>query len=491
MKIMKNTVKTLLSLMILFLSGCSTDYLTPDPKTSLGELQAFDTKDRVVGQVNGMYAFMKSGAYLGGRYQVYNDVRADNFLPKSTNLVTNYATWNHSVLTSTNEVINCWGAVYSAVNAINIFMEGLDANWKDGKLTGKITEAEYNQFKSEALALRAICYFHMLMLYAQPYAKDNGASLGLPLRLVAYKTGAENDMARSKVSEVYTQILSDLNTAETLAIDKYSTDLLNTTRIHKNTIIAFKTRVYLCMNDFAKVQTEAAKIVSASAPFTSPSGVAFALNSTFAGIFATPYTSKESVFSMPFTSTNLPGTQNGLAHYHHPSSSESYYLNTAAGSTYSKMDAADARKLLFASGTVSGKTEYYCGKYTNYTVQADYAPVIRYAEVLLNYAEAIVRGGSAVTQKAVDLLNAVRTRSFAAGAYKLSDFATVQAFQDAMLLERSMEFLGEGLRSIDLLRTLTTIPTKGGVPAVALNTPTYIWPIPSSEMDINKLMVGN
>ena len=464
--------------------------LNPVPVTSLGELQAFDNKDRIVGQVNGMYAKLKDGAFMAGRYQVYNDVRADNFLPKSTNLVTNYATWNHTVVSSTNEVQNLWGAVYAAVNAINIFLEGLDAKWTSGALDGIITEAEYNQYKSEALALRAISYFSMLQLYAQPYNKNAGASPGLPLRLKAYKTGVENDLARSTVAEVYAQILKDLNDAEGLSIDKYSTDLLNTTRIHKNSIVAFKTRVYLHMNDFAKVKTEAAKIVSPTAPFVASSGVPFALSATFVDIW-TKYTTKESILSMPFTSTNLAGTQNSLAHYHHPSSAESYYLNTAAGSAFSKMNDADARKLILATGEVNKKTEYFCGKYTNFTVQADYAPVIRYAEVLLNYAEAIVKSENAVTQQAVDLLNAVRTRSYAAGGYTLADFADVAAFQQALMDERSIEFLGEGIRNMDILRTLSTIPGKGGVSAVEPSSPTYIWPIPTTELNINKLMTGN
>jgi starch-binding outer membrane protein, SusD/RagB family len=489
---MKNIFKGLIIISMFVIGSCSTDLLDPVPKTSLGELQAFDNKERIVGQVNGLYAMVKSGQFLAGRYQVYNDIRAENFLPKSTNLVTGYATWNHSVVSSTNEVQNLWGAVYADINAINIFLEGLDANWTSGKLTGVITDAEYNQYKSEALALRAISYFSMLQLYAQPYNKNNGSSPGLPLRLVAYKTGVDNDMARSSVAEVYTQILKDLNDAEGLAIDKHSTDLLNVTRVHRNTIIAYKTRVYLHMNDFAKVQSEAAKIVSANAPFTAPTGVAFALTPTFAGIWATPYTTKESILSMPFTSTNLAGTQNSLAHYNHPSSSESYYLNEAAGTAFALLNAEDARKKLFATGTVSGKTVYFSGKFTNFTVQSDYAPVIRYAEVLLNYAEAIVRGGNAVNQKAVDLLNAVRTRSFATGAYTVADFANAGAFQTAILNERSMEFLSEGIRNMDLMRTLSTIPGKTGSPAtVEPSSPAYIWPIPTTELNINKLMTGN
>ena len=488
---MKNIFKiSLLLILILIVSACSKENLTLDPQTSLGELNAFDNKDRVVGQVNGLYASVKNGGFLGGRYYVYNDIREENFIPKSTNLVTNYATWNHSVIGSTNEVQNLWGFIYASINAINLFLTGLDENWTAGKLTGKITEDEYNQFKSEALTLRAICYFDLLQLYAQPYKKNNGASPGLPLRLKAEKTSANNDLARSTVAETYTQILTDLNTAEPLAISAYGTALLNTTRIHMNTIAAFKTRVYLHMSDWASVKTEAAKIVSATAPFVAPSGVQLKLNATFAGIWATPYTSSESIFSMPFTSTNLAGTQNSLAHYYHPSSSESYYLNTDPGTAYSLMNAADARKMLFQTGTVSGSTKYFVGKWQSFTVQSDYAPVLRYAEVLLNYAEAIARSNG-LTQQAVDLLNAVRTRSYTAGAYVIGNFADATALINAILLERNLEFLGEGLRNMDIMRTLSTIPGKQSIQAVPTTSASYIWPIPDSEISTNKLMTGN
>lgn len=473
------------------MSGCSKERLDPTPQTSLDERNAFDSKDRIAGQVNGMYARMKVGAFLGGRFFVYNDIRADNFIPKSTNLVTGYATWNHSMLGSRDEVQNLWINIYAANNAINIFLDGLDSNWESGKITSYVTADEYNQYKSEAYALRALCNFYLLQLYAQPYNKDNGASPGIPLRLKAYKIGGENDLERSSVADTYAQILQDLNEAESLAIADYSTPLLRTTRIHKNTIIALKTRVYMHMNNWTAVKAEAAKIVSATAPFKSAIGAPFELSATFAGIWATPYTSTESIFSMPFTSTNLPGTQNALAHYNHPSSSESYYLNESAGSAYSMLDAQDARKLLFQTGTVSKVTRYFVGKWQSYTVQSDYAPVIRYAEVLLNYAEALVRDGGTVTQQAVDLLNAVRTRSYPAGAYALGGFADAAAFYTAILNERNMEFLGEGIRNMDLMRTTSTIPAKGGIAAVAPASASYIWPIPDNEMTSNKLMTGN
>lgn len=491
---MKNIIKGSIVLLILFTIGCSKEYLDPVPKTSLSDLTVFENKARVEAQVNGMYAFVKSGAFLGGRFFVYNDVRCDNFIPKSSNLVTNFATWNHTVISSTNEVQNFWQSVYNAVNAINIFMDGLETAWAGGTLTGKITQAEKDQYISEALTLRAICYFDLLMLYSKPYTSNAGATQGVPLRLTPNKSAEGNDLAPGTVAECYTQILKDLNDAEPLAISAYGSDLLNTTRIHKNTIIAFKSRVYLHMGNWASVVTETAKIVPGTAPFVSPSGVANALNASFTNIFVSPYTSKESIFSMPMTSTNNPGTQNSLSHYYSTPSSESYYLVTAAGSAYAAMDATDVRKTSLVTANVSGVgTCYFVNKWPDNTTRADYAPVIRYAEILLNRAEALVRAGGSVTQGAVDLLNAVRTRSFATGAYTLASFATPADFYTAILQERNFEFLGEGMRNLDLMRLGLTIPAKNGggmgsVAAVAPGSATYIWPVPSNELTFNKLM---
>jgi hypothetical protein len=246
------------------------------------------------------------------------------------------------------------------------------------------------------------------------------------------------------------------------------------------------------MWNWSAVVTEANRIVSASAPFTAATGVSFALNTSYANIFAAPYTSAESILSMPMTTTNNPGTQNGLAHYYNPSSSESYYLVTAAGSVYATMNAADARKTMLRVSS----SKYFLNKWPDYTNRTDYAPVMRYAEVLLNLSEALARNGGAVTQKAVDLLNAVRIRSYAAGGYTLASFATVDDFYNAVLLERNIEFLGEGLRNMDLMRLSLTIPGKNGgsmgnVAAVPTTSSSYIWPISGNELTFNKLMTGN
>lgn len=488
---MKSIFKYSIVLAILLISGCTKDeWMNPAPTSSVQEESIFATKDRVIAQVNGMYSSLKSGQHLGGRFQVYNDVRTDNFIPNSSNGVTNYQTWNHTVISSTNEVQNLWGSIYTTINVVNVFLEGISKAWDADQLSF-LTEAEYNQFKGEALAIRALCYFNLVQMYSKPYNLNSGAGQGVPLRLKAYKSREENNMAPSTVAEVYTQILKDLNDAEPLAALTHPNTNTNVTRIHRNTIIALKTRVYLHMQNWPQVLSESSKIVPATAPFTAATGVAHRLNASYAGIFASPHATPESIFSLPHTSANNPGTQNFLAHYFNPVSGESYYLNQSSAA-FTALNAADSRRLMMSQVG----TKIYVMKYVDNTTRTDYSPVIRYAEVLLNRAEAVVRNSTAVTQEALDLLNAVRTRSYPAGAYTLDSFADTNAFLDAVLLERNIEFLGEGIRNMDLMRLGLTIPAKNGgsmgnIAAIANTSKTYYWPVPTSELSYNKLMTPN
>lgn len=77
--------------------------------------------------------------------------------------------------------------------------------------------------------------------------------------------------------------------------------------------------------------------------------------------------------------------------------------------------------------------------------------VFRYADVLTLKAEALARANNAVTQDAVDALNTVHQRA-GLSAYTLSDFASVDDFLDAVLLERGHELWFEGARRTDLIR---------------------------------------
>lgn len=77
--------------------------------------------------------------------------------------------------------------------------------------------------------------------------------------------------------------------------------------------------------------------------------------------------------------------------------------------------------------------------------------VLRYADVLTLLAEAECRADNRVSEEAVSLLNMVHQRAGLA-PYKLSDFASPEAFLDAVLLERGHELWFEDCRRTDLIR---------------------------------------
>lgn len=475
------------------LFACQTDLLEPVPQTSISDLVVYDTPERIAQGVNGLYSGAKSGNFLGGRYFVYVDVRADNFLNETTNGVTGLETWRHTEVSSTNEVNNLWSAAYQTINRCNLFLEGIDAN--SSKYVTPTFAADFltttvPQYKAEARFLRALSYLCLVQIYARPYLDGNGNKPGLPLRVLGETSSANNDLARGTVAEVYTLILDDLNFAEQNLPLTYSgtdADYLRVTRAHRNAAIALKTRAYLNMGQYANVITEANKIVSANGPFTASTGVPHALQANFVNVFTAPYTTTESIFSMPFTTNNLPGTQNGLGSYYNPGpvGIGDYSLNPTGiyGDLVNWPD-TDTRRTM----TSIASTKPYLRKFPTGPQHTDYAPVIRYAEVLLNLSEAIARTTAGVDARALELLNAVRQRSDAGFTWAP---ASNGELLDAIMTERNVELLGEGFRSNDFLRQVLDIPGKGTVSSIPSSAAIYIWPIPITELNANKLMQPN
>jgi hypothetical protein len=508
MKTVKHTIT--LGICVAFLGlgtmSCDKDLLSPQPKASINSADAFNTPSRVLLQVNNMYDYVKSGNFLGGRYQVYGDIRANDFINRTSNGVTGVAVWQHTLTESSqNDVINLWGAGYAAINQINVFLAGMEAN--SSKFTATPFPADYattaTQFKAEGRFLRALTYYSLLQFYARPYTDGNGSKPGLPLRLQAETNLENNDLARSTVAQVYDQILADLKFAEESLPLSYTSASLNVTRAHRNTAIALKTRVYLSMARYADVITEANKIVSTAGPFKATTGVAHELNPSIVSVFTSPQETSESILAFPFTSQDQPGTQNQLAYYYLPSSqggNGEYNLNTAAGSTLAdpRFLATDARRTNFVTvvSNVSYLRKYTAGS-TASSPYTDKAPVMRYSEVLLNLSEALARTNGATDARALALLNAVRTRSNPStattnpAAYTADSFTSTFSIIDAILLERRIEFLGEGLRNNDIMRLMLPIPAKGTVSAVQPSATLYIWPIPATELAANRAMTRN
>jgi hypothetical protein len=480
---------SLLGVLMMNAASCTKDLLDPTPITSLPESAAFDTPDRIVAQINGLYASMKSGSFYGGRLIIYNELRADEFIMNKPNLVTGQSTWSQNVTSSTSEVQSLWSAGYSTINKVNTFLAGLELN------KSKVSATLYANYKGEAQFVRALCYFAMVQTYAQPFTKDGGASPGLPMRLAPEFNTENNQLARSTVAQVYTQILSDLNAAETGLPLTYTSASLNTTRASKNSAIALKTRVDLVKGDYPGVITEAAKIVSATAPYQAPTGVANKMEASVATPFGGSYVGPEAVFSLPFTATETPGTQNQLAYYFNiaPGNGE-FYLNptgTIADPVFGTASTDKRKDFVFVN-----TGQKWLSKYKVASTFSDFIPVIRYPEVLLNYAEALARAGDAASlTKATALVTAVRQRSSAGFVFAPASVATQAALITTILQEKKIEFLGEGFRVPDLERLLQTLPGKSSssasAPAIPVTDTRYIWPISSAETSINLLCIPN
>lgn len=483
----KNLIYVLMAAGLVQLSSCAKEnFVNPVPTNVISDLTAFDSKDRIEGQVRSIYASIKNAGMYGGRYMIFNDIRGGDFMNDRTNVVTGFDVWNYTPSnSSTNSVQNHWSRAYYVINLSNVFLDGMAA-----KGTAVVGASISNNYQAEARLLRAMSYYSLLQLYARPFWDGNGSKPGVPLRLKG-NTGSDNyAQARATVAEVYTQILADLNFAETNLPTANSSAFNNTTRAHRNTAIALKTRVYMSMRRYADVITEANKIVSATAPFTATSGVAHALQADVTNVFKT-YTTTESIFSMPFASNEAPGGQNQLGYYYGPAAfnggNGEYSLLSTGIVANTGWKTTDRRRAMV--GVFGGKS--YLTKYSVPSIFTDYAPVIRYAEVLLNLAEARVRSTNTVDAQAIALLNAIRGRSDASTVFTAADFANSDALADAILTERRIEFLGEGLAGTDLTRLGLPLPAKPGVAAIAPTAQQYIWPISSTELLLNPLCTDN
>ena len=122
-------------------------------------------------------------------------------------------------------------------------------------------------------------------------------------------------------------------------------------------------------------------------------------------------------------------------------------------------------------------------------------PLIRLAEIYLNYAEATLRGGGGDTNTAVSLVNEIRERGFGGSSGTIS---SGDLTLDFILDERSRELYWEGLRRTDLIRynrfTSSTYlwPFKGNeATGVGVDEYRNLFPLPANVVAINSNLTQN
>lgn len=527
---MKNIIKTmLLSVVVLGMSSCTEEkILDLKPVNNILSPDAFKTPTLIATYMNGVYNAAAIGQYNaaptspnGGRGYVWGAAFVEQGEARGedvVNMQTFYElTYRSTYDPTTANNVYYWVDGYRLINRCNIMIEGAT----DAAAKGIITQAVANDYIGQSKFLRAITHLELLTYFARPYNFTPGATHpGVPYREVGINTSediaSEAAKPRNTVGDVYAKVLADLNAAETLITTGSSTAFSSRVvgKASKWAAIAFKTRLYLQKRDWANVIVEGNKLTGAFAltvdpyaPFQNTTGVA--------------PSNSESIFSIQHSAISNPGSNAALASI----------LKDRALVCISPIIWRDKDWLTDDKRRENGKFIFtpasgikYSNKYTDVTNRTDAAPVIRYAEVVLNMAEAQARLSNPAA--ALTLLNSVRNRSLAnpvatgtnpiGQAYTAASFTSDAALVAAILKERRIEFLQEGRRWTDIHRLQGDpiqaiadankgIPAKcaNGAPAAAafvLTTPfvvttpiaaipgtdyKFLWPIPQLEMNTN------
>jgi len=444
---------------------------------------------------------------------------------------------------SNGRFANEWSNCYQGIKTCHIFLENVD------RITG-MDEQLKNRMKAEARFIRAYLFFRLTTWFGDVPMFDHDVNLTESKTISRTPQAEVLAFVRSELDA----ILADLPTKEQYAeADKG--------RITAGAAVALKTRTYLYSNDWTNVVTNSEKLIN-STDFGS-----YSLFSSYEGLFLpeNEYNS-EVILDLGY----VPSVRTWGNYYDYAPLSVGARVNvlaptqelvddyitmngktiTTAGSGYNETDPYKNRDPRLtatvvyqeypwkkADGTIqtiyikpgtapnesaavdeykgqganSTSTGYYMRKYYDPTSLASMTSglnliLIRYADVLLMYAEAKNELGlmdEAIWNKTI---NALRTRAGFTDPEALIYNAawTKSQMQDIIRRERRCELAVEGLRIFDLLRWKTAEVVLNAYPHGAQygdaaidngyirldkrsfnKDRDYLWAVPQSQKDIN------
>ncbi|MGI4834080.1 MAG: RagB/SusD family nutrient uptake outer membrane protein [Janthinobacterium lividum] len=453
---MKKTVIRLLTATVLTggVLGCNSR-LNVEPVTQIDGTSALNTPSDVQSTLVGCYNGLQSAYLYGGYIQFMSDLLADNGDEAFVGTYGDPAQAQRKTLLVTNgTVANTWLSAYAVINRTNNVLANTS------KL---ITATQQATADGEAKFIRSLVYFDLVRLYARAWNDgDPKANPGVPLVLTPTLTiTPDNNVARSTVAQVYTQIIQDLTTAEA---ELPTTNGFFATRYAAAALLA---RIYLQQGNYAAAATAATRVIASSR---------YQLNASYGDNFLSNSdllaNSSEDIFAVQVSS------QSGVNQ-----------LNTFY-SQYSRNDVDIQPQFInsFESGDDRKNVyEYdatYSLYYTNkYDVLYGNIKLIRFDEMYLTRAEANFRAGTSVGASPLADINLIRDRAL------LPPLSTLTLA--AILKERHLELAFEGFALGDLKRTMqsTADPNTGTV--IPWNSTRLIFPIPLREINANPNLVQN
>jgi tetratricopeptide (TPR) repeat protein len=471
----------LLSFLTLLGSACS-DFLSVVPETERTVANFYKTGADYNTAVLGTYAtFKHAGLYgTGGGSLIWlGEISTDNTEYGYTRTPVSAIGFEIDDLNfslSNTYFRDAWLGHYQGIGRANGILDRIGATNFDAALK--------TQYEGEARFLRALFYFNLVRLFGD-------------VQLVTSEINdpyATATLTRAPAAEVYALIISDLVSAE----EKLPAVITaaNAGRASKWAAKSLLGKVYLTQKQYDKAAAKLKEVIDANV---------YSLMPKYADVFAasTSFAANREVILAVQNKGGQIGQGGGFFSLWTPfgALSPDFGVTGGPGDGVNKpttdliaaYQAGDLRKAASVATSYTNTqnlviNEAYPVKFKQTGIirgesDVDY-PILRYADVLLMYAEALNEQNQ--TTAALPLVNQIRKRA------GLPDL-TVSAPADLRLAleqERRVELAFESQRWFDLVRTGRFVPvmTAKGYPAKPFQT---LYPIPQREIELNKMITQN
>ncbi|MGM0547105.1 MAG: RagB/SusD family nutrient uptake outer membrane protein [Bacteroidota bacterium] len=464
----KNIFKYLVVLLVVagISSGCD-NFLSPSVDQNKPTDEVIQSADDLQAVVEGGYDYLNDLDAYGRDFYVSGDVMSDNALSNgNSGRFIGQDQFDFTV--NSGYAAGVWEHFYEAIGTANL------------ALNAEIEGDGVEQIKGEAYALRAFSHFQLLLAFGQQYVDDGGDSaLGVPY-ITTYGNDDEFAPERDNAGDVWSNIESDLNSAA----DRLEEGSGSTTGLNYWAVRALQTRYYLYTEQYDQVVEVAEDVINNS-------GYEVAAADELVDTWASG-SGPNSLFEIVFVESDALGTDN-IARILRPTN---YGDVEVTEDLYNAHASDDVRLGLYGEPgdvveTLTGDEELegyrMINKYTD-EQGTDNVRVIRYAEVILNYAEALANGASG-QETTTEALNRLADERYENGS------PYTAATLDDVLHERRLELALEGHRLYDLARTERDIESGDDNSyrdeVIPYGDYRLALPIPEAEIRANSNVVQN
>ncbi len=452
---MNNIIKYLTVLLLVagIGSGCE-NFLSPSVDQSKPIDEAIQSSEDIKLAVYGAYDDLNRVALYGRDFPVSAEVMSDNaFSNGNTGRFLGQDEFDFTV--NSGLAIGYWDVYYEVIAGANI---AINADIE--------STPEVDHYRGQAYALRALSHMNLLLAFGQQYVAGGDPALGVPY-VTTYSEGNLYP-SRDAIADVWSNIGADLAQAVSL-LDPSDT---NTIELNYWAAKALQTRYFLYTEQYGNAITAAEEIIDSGNFSITPAGALVATWESGSG--------PASLFEVAFTSSDNPGSDSIARIYR----DTNYGDVEVTDDLFNEHDAGDVRLDLYSS---DGSTHRMVSKYADENTGTDNVRIIRYAEVILNYAEALANSNREADAK-LELDKITSNRGLGASYYATGSVENV-------LRERRLELAMEGFRLYDLIRTGRDI-IPGDTESlrsttIASDDYRVALPIPDSEIRANSNIVQN